>query len=111
VKVIYIAAPFRARNAWLVEQNIRIAELAAFEVAKRTLQVVLCPHTMYRYFDGTMTDEYWLAATAELLKRCDAVLMAGDWKQSEGAQAERDQALAEDLPIFDDVEQVVRWVS
>lgn len=90
--VLYIAGPFRAANAWLVEQNVRRAEEAALRAAELGW-VPLCPHSMTRFFDGTLTDEYWLAATLELLRRCDAILMLPGWQGSAGARAEHAEAV------------------
>jgi len=33
MKVIYVAGPYRAANAWLVEQNVRNAEIAGYEIS------------------------------------------------------------------------------
>lgn len=99
MKVIYIAGPFRGSNAWAVECNIRRAEKVAFEVAEMGL-VPLCPHTMTRFFNGTLTDAYWLAATMELLRRCDAILLLPCWQSSSGSVAERAEARRLGLPVL-----------
>lgn len=60
----------------------------------------LCPHTNMRFFQNAAPDEVWLDGDLELLKRCDAVLMTDNWKQSSGARAEHDFALSLGLRIF-----------
>ena len=97
MKHIYIAGPFRGKNAWKVEQNIRIAEQVAFEVA-HTGECPVCPHTMFRHFDGTLTDQYWLAATQSLLLRCDMIMLLPRWKDSEGAIGEFSAATTAGIP-------------
>ena len=93
IKVVYIAGPFRGENAWAVERNIRAAEELAFKVACRGYYP-LCPHTMTRFFNGTLTDEFWLAATMELLRRSDALLTVGqDWGRSDGTVGEVEEAI------------------
>jgi hypothetical protein len=87
-KVVYIAGPFRGPNAWEVEKNIRRAEELAFEVNSLGGCIALCPHTNTRFFSGTLTDEFWLEGTKELLRRCDAVAFTADWKRSVGARDE-----------------------
>jgi hypothetical protein len=47
-----------------------------------------------------MTDEYWLGATMELLRRCDTVLMLSGWSTSSGSKAEKEEALRLGLPIL-----------
>lgn len=96
MKIIYIAGPYRAKTPWLVEENIRRAERTALRVALRG-HVPLCPHTMYRYFDGSAPDEFWLECTQELLRRCDGIVMSVGWYESEGSVDEL--ALARELGL------------
>lgn len=87
MKVIYIAGKYRGPNAWAIEQNIRAAE----EVAARVWaagHVALCPHANSRHMDGVASDDHFLAGTLELMRRCDAVVLVPNWKDSAGARAE-----------------------
>ena len=99
MKLIYIAGPYRGANAWEVEQNIRRAEQIGFEVASAGA-IPLIPHTMYRFWDGTLDDSFWLACGIELLERCGAMVCCPGWGASRGTLAERDRALAIEIPIF-----------
>lgn len=99
MKVVYIAGPFRAKTAWQVEQNVRRAEEAALEVA-RLGAVPLCPHTNTRFFDGELTDDFWLDGTVELLIRSDAILMVDGWRESAGATREYYTACERRMPVF-----------
>lgn len=85
--LIYVAGPFRASNAWLVEKNIRRAEELGMRVAELGGTPVI-PHTMYRFWNGTLTDEFWLSATLDLLRRCDAAVFTENWESSSGARGE-----------------------
>lgn len=107
--VIYIAGPFRGANAWEVEQNIRRAEAVAFQVAQAGA-MPLCPHTNTRFFDGTLTAEFWLEGTMELLRRCDAAIFTPLWMKSSGARAEHDEAGRLGLPRFYSVTELVEWL-
>ena len=98
--LIYIAGPFRGETAWEVEYNIRQAEGYILTLAK-VGAVGVCPHSMYRYFDGAMPDQYWLTATAELLRRCDGLLLTPWWKSSEGSKAENRVARELAIPVLD----------
>jgi len=109
MKVIYIAGPYRGKNSWAVEQHIRHAE--TFALAAAGLGVVaLCPHSMNRYFDGTLTDAYWLEATAVLLLRADALLLIPGWQDSVGATAERDLAAERGIPLLYGLEELKKWL-
>lgn len=104
--VTYIAGKFRGDTPWDVERNIREAEVTAFSVWSLSLQLrggfvaALCPHTMNRHWDKTLSDEIWLAGGLELLRRCDAVVLVDNWQYSTGAIAEVRLALSLDIPVF-----------
>lgn len=87
VKRIYIAGPYRGANAWDVYQNIARAEALGMRVAEMGGLPVI-PHTMYRYWDGTLTDDFWLACGIELLDVCDAVCVVTGYANSHGTLAE-----------------------
>jgi nucleoside 2-deoxyribosyltransferase len=108
--VIYIAGPFRAKTPWLVEENIRLAERTAIRVALAG-HIPLCPHTMYRFFDGSAPDEFWLEGTQELLRRCDGIVMSTGWPQSSGSQAELGLAQARRMPVWMSIEEFETWAE
>ncbi len=99
MKVIYIAGKYRGPNAWAIEQNIRAAEEVAARVWAMGM-VALCPHANSRHMDGVATDEVFLAGTLELLRRCDAVVLVPNWRDSADARAEVEEAERLGLPVF-----------
>ena len=109
-KVVYIAGPYRADTAWDIEQNTRRAEDAALYVAHLGA-TPLCPHTMTRFMQGTLTDGYWLAATLELARRCDAILLVDGWERSEGSQGEKHGMEEIGRPVFTDRAALVEWLN
>lgn len=109
MKVIYIAGKFRGKHSWEIAQNVYIAELHAAAVAQRGA-VPLCPHTMYRNYQGLLPDIFWLSGTMELLRRCDAIFMIPGWQMSLGACGERKEAQKLSLPILYDMQQVVDYI-
>jgi hypothetical protein len=110
LKVIYIAGPFRAAHAWAIEQNIRVAEEAALYVW-RLGAACLCPHTNTRFFQGAAADHVWLDGDLEMLRRCDAVLMVGQWQTSVGANREREVALSSHIPVFTRIIDLASWLQ
>lgn len=110
MKVVYVAGPFTGATAWDVEQNVRTAEAAGLEVARRGA-MPLIPHTNTRFFHGQCTAEFWYMGTLELLARCDAVLVCGDWENSRGTKAE--MRLCEDLgiPYFFNFNDLSAWLD
>jgi len=101
MKIAYVAGPFRAKNSWLIEQNIRRAEELSLEVWNIPGWCAICPHTNTRFFQGAAPDQVWLEGDLEILRRCDAVVLTWDWRISSGARAEVEEALRIKLPIFD----------
>lgn len=97
-ELVYVAGPYRGINAWDVEKNIRVAEEVGMAVA-RTGAIPLIPHTMYRYWDGTLSDEFWLKCGLRLLEPCKAIVLCPGWKKSSGTLGERrrSEELGQDL--------------
>lgn len=108
MKVIYIAGPFRGKNHWEIEQNIRRAEALALAVWRAGF-AALCPHCNTRFFDGAARDEVWLQGDLEMLRRCDAVLMTPDWEKSTGAKAEKEAAIAEGIAVYHTLTDLVHY--
>jgi hypothetical protein len=112
LRTVYIAGKFRGPNAWEIEQNIRAAEVVGMEVAKLGAAPVI-PHANTRFFHGTITDDFWLAATMALLERCDAVMLVPGWPDSKGALAEIERAMQLGLPIFyaGEYDRLAGWLA
>lgn len=108
--LVYVAGPFRAVTPWTVEQNVRAAEAIGFALAGVGVVPVI-PHTMFRFFDKTQTDRFWLDGTLELLRRCDAVCLLTTWEQSAGARGEKTEADRLGLPVFRSVDDVAKWAA
>jgi len=113
MKTVYIAGPFTAPTPWLIENNVRRAEELSLKVCALGNVVALCPHTMYRFFYGMETANYWYEATLELLRRCDAIIMLNGWEQSTGAVGEHTEAIELSIPIFteDQLDLVQDWAK
>lgn len=99
VKILYVAGPYRGRDAWEVEQNIRRAETVALELW-RMGAAVICPHANSRYFSGALPDDTFLRGDLAMLERCDGVVALPDWLDSEGARLEVEHASALGKHVF-----------
>ena len=98
--LIYIAGPFRAGAAWAVECNVREAEKLGLIVATYG-GVPMIPHTMYRFFNGMLTEQFWLNATRQVLNVCQAVAVTAEWAFSGGTIDEILRAeLTLEIPLF-----------
>jgi hypothetical protein len=111
MKLVFIAGPYRSDTRFGTEKNVRNAEEVAIEVAKSGACPV-CPHSNTRpYFEDIQNDEFWLQATREILRRCDAVIFVSGWKQSEGSLAEYEEAKRIGLPTFLHIRELKEWMD
>jgi hypothetical protein len=108
--VVYIAGPFRGPHAWAIERNVRRAEWLAHAVWALGA-VALCPHMNTRFFQGSLPDRVWLEGDLELLRRCDAVLLAPGWRKSHGTCREVKEAFAFGIPVFSTLKALQRWIQ
>ena len=109
MKVIYIAGPFSGANAWEVEKNVREAEVLGMQVAELGA-APLVPHSIGRFYNGTLTYQFWIKATLALMLKSDGVLFTPRWKESAGATAERKEA-ERFMPVFDTLEDLELWLA
>lgn len=110
IKLVYVAGRYRAPTAHEREINIQEAYRWGCKVAAAGAYPIV-PHCNTAHQDDLQTSEWWLAATLEAMRRCDAVLLFGDWDYSEGACGEMREALRLGLPVFATVWQLRRWLE
>jgi hypothetical protein len=110
IPLFYIAGPFRAKSSWKIEQNIRRAEELALKVWEAGAACI-CPHTNTRFFQGEADDSVWLDGDMEILRRCDAVLLAPGWQESKGALKEKDEAERLAIPVFETIFEARVWIA
>lgn len=109
-KVIYIAGPFRGRNAWEIECNIRRAESLAMSVWHLG-GAAICPHANTRYFQGLLDDKVWLDGDLAILAKCDAVVLTDNWITSRGAVEEVIFAIEHGIPVFEYLVKFRNWLD
>jgi hypothetical protein len=110
MKIIYIAGPYTDSNTWTIEQNIRVAEKAGLQVLHLGA-MPLVPHTMTRFYYGAVPEITVIEGDLELLRRSDAVLFVGDWKNSKGSMGELKEARRRKLPRFFSIDELVIWLK
>lgn len=110
MKLVYVAGKFRDETPWDMEQNIRRAEEHALEIAKLGAVPVVV-HSMFRYFDQSLPDRFWLDGTMDILRRCDALFLLPGWEDSQGSVAERMEAQRQNIPIFEHEETLLEWLE
>lgn len=100
--VIYVAGPYRAKSV-----KTRYANIAkAVQVGKALLTcgyVPVVPHLLFADWEkeGIFSDQMFLDALIEVMRRCDAVaLVSQDYSTSEGTIAEVNTAIDLGIPVF-----------
>ena len=110
MKVVYVAGPFRASTTWAIEKNVRRAEEAGLAVVQLGA-MPLIPHCNTRYFHGLMPDQFFLDGTLELMRRCDVLLLTGEWRTSSGCLKEWEEAQRLKMPILFGVDDLRKYME
>lgn len=103
IPLIYVAGPYTAPTSAEVDTNIMRAREAGKVVCGLGAYPII-PHANTSHFEGAAPDSFWLPATLEACRRCDAILILRGWQSSKGTLGELE--LMRDLhrPIFFEVD-------
>jgi hypothetical protein len=110
VKLIYVAGAYSAKTAYQVELNIDIAKHLAIEVWRQGAAAI-CPHTNSAHFEGAASGDAFIEGTLEMMRRCDAVLVAPNWDSSVGTRGEIKEAERLGIPVFYNVDALCAWLD
>lgn len=105
MKILYIAGPFSAppfEPDPLHAVNINIEQASRAALAAWQLGwCVICPHKNTQGFQHVnIPPEVWYQGDAEILTRCDAILLLHGWESSRGAVFEAALAKMLEIPVF-----------
>jgi len=113
VPIVYIAGPYTADSYRGVDFNIEIARKAAVFLARHRIAYI-CPHLNSAHFDTalpTIPYSYWTNMYLELLRRCDAILLVGYWRNSKGTQVEIAEAERCGIPVLHKPAEALKWYN
>jgi len=98
---VYIAGPYRSHTKAGIDANITVAKKVGALASLKGWSAVI-PHANTAHLDevAQLPDEFWLAATMELLRRCDAIVLCPGWQRSSGTLAEVAEAERRGMPIY-----------
>ena len=99
MRVIYVAGAYRADSENGVFENIMCARRAAQKLWHKGWAVI-CPHTNTMFMGEDKPDLIFLDGDLEILRRCDAIYMLSNWRESVGAMQERKAAEEWGLEIY-----------
>lgn len=109
MKLVFICGRFRAETLMGIEKNIYEARTMALRLWKEGFAVI-CPHANTGLsFYGAADEKVFLKGDLEILARCDAVMLVGNYARSYGALKEIELATKKKMPIFYNVERLLEW--
>ncbi|MDP2365830.1 MAG: DUF4406 domain-containing protein [Ignavibacteria bacterium] len=111
--LVYIAGKYTAPTKQEIKQNIVIVEELAKDVLLAGL-IPIIPHKICSFFDLKFEElkhwkhEDWLNRFClPLLSRCDAILLASNWTESQGARIEMEFAIENNIPVYFSIENII----
>jgi hypothetical protein len=113
MKLIYVAGPYRGATREEVGMNIAAARKVGQLCARKGWFPVMPQANTagFEHLAPEITDEFWLAGTLELMRRCDAVVCAPGWEESKGSIDERAEASLLNLDVYDCAHQLPKLDS
>ncbi len=108
MRVVYVSGPYRHATRDGIELNIQSAKKVGALVAERGWSPII-PHMNTAHLDAIVRqgdDQFWLDATMELMRRCDAVVLCPGWQKSSGTLGEIHEAVKLGMPIYEAVEEL-----
>lgn len=109
--LVYVAGPYSAPTSEEIEENCRLARNCGRCIAAITGVFPLVPHQLGIGIEEIGDYKYWIAATLEVMRRCDAVFAMSTYKSSKGARGEIVEATLIGLPVFFAVAEVAEWAA
>jgi hypothetical protein len=96
---VYVAGAHSAPTPEGIKANIDEAAIVAANVYAGGAWPA-CPHLLGERFVGKWEQQRCLDGTLEWMRRCDAIVMVHNWRQSLGATAEHEEAVRLGMPVF-----------
>jgi len=107
--LIYLSAPYSAKNKESIEANIRFAEQNMIELLKKGYSVI-CPHKNTSHLDDIMPWAAFMEMSFTHIQKCEAVFFCGGWQLSRGCWEEYQYCLKNNIPSFTEMESLEEYV-
>jgi hypothetical protein len=104
VPVVYVAGKFRGAKLADVDRNISFASMFVAPIAEAgamPVTVHLCEGVRAHDIHQENNGQWWVDATLEVLRRCDALVVIPGWQTSSGTIGEIKEAFRLGLPVFE----------
>lgn len=100
--VVYVAGKYTGENYDEIDSHIRLARDYAVKIWELGFTAI-CPHLNTAHFEvfaSKVAEQEILAGYLSVIKRCDALFLLPDWRDSKGATRELHYAREHDIPVF-----------
>jgi len=110
IKLIYVAAPYTSSDPVEKKMNVEAARFIGYKLSKEGFYPIM-PTVNTNGFDKANTEEFWYAATLELMKKCDAVYLCDCSHNSKGVQGEIEKADKLNIPVYYNIPHLIEMES
>ena len=102
-KLIYVAGPYRGVTQEAIRYNIATAKQVGKLVAQKGWMPVIphCNTAEFEMLAPELRQEFWLAGTLEVMRRCDAVVLLPGWQHSSGTLDEIKEAKSLNMTVYE----------
>ena len=97
--LLYVAGPYTADTPEGVRTNIEAARQVAVKLWAAG-HTVICPHLNTLGIEEVLDTPAIIEQCCKLIQRCDAVVVEGDWENSDGTKAEMSYAGDNGIPVY-----------
>ena len=101
--LIYLATPIRPKNGRTIEENVADAKALALSLWKLGYTVI-CPAANsdlpITLAEKELDISRWLNGDIEILAKCDAIVVAPNWMNSQGVSGEIMFAQLMNIPVY-----------
>lgn len=116
VPLVYIAGKITASTPIEISCNVAKGCRAAEKLINHGKLGVILPHlsahlNAQNVFKGTAGWDYWMPVDLTYIAKCDVIYMLPGWEDSKGASIEHAFAKSIKLPIFYDLDMLMRWAD
>lgn len=109
--LVYIAGKYRDDQPYKVYGHIERAWQMGCQVNALGSAYAMIPHKNSEHMEGLRGPQFWIDATLEMMRRCDAVMIIpGTWETSTGTKGEIAEAERLGIPVFYDIENLEQWL-
>lgn len=103
MKAIFIAGAYHGKSPYMeIDRRIRLAERSALALWKAGYGA-FCPHLNTAHFEAkalSVPESAYKEFDKRMLRCCDAVLALPNWRSSEGATEEIQEAGQLEIPVY-----------